>query len=243
MKDYTVFVLPDTHVPFHDKKAFALALKVIRGEQPDEVVCLGDFADFLAVSSHPKSFGYTPDLKGELKEVRKAWAQLEEAQGSRKLTLLEGNHESRLTRYVASKAPAVEDITPSLPALFGVKKRTKFVPYQEMYNVRHVAYVHDVGHAGKQATHQSVDAAGQCIVLGHTHRLSVAYTGTTNGSRHFGLSCGWLGDSREVKYMSPAKTREWQLGFGMVEYRGDLAFAHAIPIVNNTCYVNQKVYK
>lgn len=243
MRDFDVLVLPDCHVPFHDKRAFDLVLRVIEDTKPAQVVCLGDFADMLAVSGHNKDFGYTPDLDGELREVKKAWKLVEAAQASRKLTLLEGNHENRLARYVSTRASAVESITPSIPKLFGASKRTVFKPYQELYHIGHVVYVHDVGHAGKAATHQSVDAAGQCIVLGHTHRLSVAYTGTTNGSRHFGMSCGWLGDPKAIKYMSPAKTREWQLGFGLVSYRGNLAFAQTIPIVDNKCFVDGKVYK
>jgi hypothetical protein len=43
MKLTTRLFIPDTHAPFHDKKAFALMLEVAKEVRPDEVVVLGDF--------------------------------------------------------------------------------------------------------------------------------------------------------------------------------------------------------
>jgi hypothetical protein len=113
------------------------------------------------------------------------------------------------------------------------------VPYQQPYKVGHVTYVHDVGHAGKFAAQQSMEAVGGCVVHGHTHRAQLVYGGTTDGVRHFGMSCGWLGDASHIKYMAPAKTRDWQHAIGLVEYPDGWdgpAFAHLLPIVNGRMY-------
>ena len=67
-----IFFVPDTHVPYHDDKAFKLTLKAIRKFAPDILVVLGDFADFYSVSSHDKSPDRRILLNDELKAVRKA---------------------------------------------------------------------------------------------------------------------------------------------------------------------------
>ena len=46
----SVMVWPDTHAPYHDPIAVAVALKVARTLKPDALVILGDLWDFYAVS-------------------------------------------------------------------------------------------------------------------------------------------------------------------------------------------------
>ena len=43
-------VLGDVHAPYHDRKAWRLMLKAVRGLKIDEITLLGDIADFYAVS-------------------------------------------------------------------------------------------------------------------------------------------------------------------------------------------------
>ena len=49
-----ILIIPDVHAPYHDKKAWALVMKVAHAFKWDKVVCLGDFFDCYAISSYRK---------------------------------------------------------------------------------------------------------------------------------------------------------------------------------------------
>jgi len=52
----TALIIPDAHIPFHDKQAYGLMLKVAQDVMPDEIVILGDYGDFNSVSGHDKQW-------------------------------------------------------------------------------------------------------------------------------------------------------------------------------------------
>lgn len=243
MKNGRVVCIPDVHVPFQDKAAWGLALRITKALKPDYVVQLGDFADLVAVSGHDKEFGVNVSLDHELSAIQDEWGKLEVAAGRAKVVALLGNHETRLLRYVAKNASKLESIIPGFPALFRMGAKTVSVPYQEEFCIGKVHFVHDVGHAGKTATQQTLDAVGHCVVHGHTHRGAVVYDGTSDGERRFGLGCGWLGDVDAIRYMAPAKTRSWQHGIGIVDYRDGLAFAQFVPFVRGRALIDGRVFK
>jgi predicted phosphodiesterase len=243
MKTGTVLCIPDVHIPHHDRRAWNIALEVINFVRPDHVVQLGDFADMASFSRHPKGFGERRDPAKDLEIVRKCWAQLEDAAGDSQVHITLGNHDSWVLKYTAQNAPELEFLLPGFHGLYDMSSSVHVVPYQKMLRIGHVAFVHDVGHAGKYATQATLDAVGHCVVHGHTHRGIVTYSGSTEGERWFGMSCGWLGDTKHISYMAPAKTREWQTGIGLIEYQNGLAFAQFCPIVKGQCLVQGKVFK
>lgn len=238
-----VLVIGDVHVPFHDKKAWNLLLEVIAYTRPDAIVQIGDYADMLAVSAHPPAAGEKHDLDRELKEVRKEWGKLEAAAGSAMLVHTAGNHEHRLSRYIAKNARAIEGIVTPLKELMGMSEDVIVRPYQEMFHIGRVGFVHDLGYCGKTATAQTLEAAGQCVVHGHDHRGTVVYNGDTNGNRWFGLGTGCLADLSKITYMPPAKTRQWSLGFGIVDYVDGLAFAQFVPYVRGKFFLEGRLFK
>lgn len=243
MNNGRVVVIPDVHVPLHDKRAWALALKIVQDLKPDVVLSLGDFADFEALSAHGKEFGRKPSFKHEIKAVNSEWRALEQAAGRAKIVLCVGNHSTRLLRYVANNAAVLEAVIPDFQTLFGMRSDAIVVPYQQEYRIGKVVYLHDVGYSGKMATHQTLEAVGSCVVHGHVHRASIVYSGDTDGQRRFGLCPGWLGDVSQISYMAPSKTREWQHGIGVIDYRKGFAFAHIIPIVKGVAYFDGRMYK
>lgn len=243
VKKGRILFIPDVHVPYHDRKAWNLVLKVIKATKPDMVVQLGDFGDVEALSSHPKSFGFKRDFDLEMLACRDEWDRLQEASGDAMLVYTAGNHEHRLLKYVSKNAPMVEGIVPSIKDLFGMDKEVIVNGYQDAFHIGRVQAIHDIGYHGKFAAQRTLDAAGHCIVFGHTHRLCVTYSGSTAGERWFALNCGWLGDVTQIKYLSPAQTREWALGFGIVDMRDGLAYANPVAIVNYACCIDGRVYR
>lgn len=86
-----ILICPDTHVPFHDERAWNLFLKVGKTLKPKHLVVIGDLADFYSVSSHSKSPDRTSNLEWEVGEVNAALDQLD-GLGATKKYFIAGNH-------------------------------------------------------------------------------------------------------------------------------------------------------
>lgn len=235
-----VIALPDVHIPYHDQRSWNIALEVVDYLKPKHVIQLGDLADNRPFSRHKPKYGERRDPEHDMAVVRDEVAKLE-AVSRGKLTCLAGNHDYWYYNYVAEQAPALSKSILTLGQAYGLKREP--VPYHEILKIGKVGYVHDLGHAGKTALRQTLEAAGHCIVFGHTHRAGVEYTGDAHGRRWFSMSCGWLGDASKINYMPQAKTREWQTGFGDIYYDSGIAYARFIPIIDGRCQVDGKRFK
>ena len=238
MPSQKILVVPDSHVPFHDRKNWNLLLKVAKELQPDQVVIIGDFFDFLSVSHFPKPPGRFNLLKEEVKAGNHELDRLQDIVGDG-VTYLEGNHEWRLERYLVQKAPELFGIL-SCKELFRIEERGwDWIPYHQHLLVGKVLFAHDLGHSGKYAGFQTLAAAGQCVVFGHTHRGGVESDGTVDGDHRFSMNVGWLGDASKIEYTHRAKTRGWQLGFGWINMDAKgLAAAQFCPIVSGKVCVD-----
>lgn len=230
----TTFIIPDVHVPFHDKAAWSLVLKTVRETQPSRIVIMGDFVDCLTVSHFPRGPGRINTLKDEVEAAHLALTDLGDAAGKAKITFLMGNHEARLEKYLAEKAPELFGLI-DMESLLELKKRGwPLVPYRKHITYGKIAYSHDVGFCGKSAVSQNLDSFGGNIVTGHTHRAGIVYDGTVLGEHRVAMSCGWLGDFGAIDYMHQSKTRSWQHGVGWCRQdragNGWISFA---PIIQN----------
>lgn len=237
--------VPDAHVPFEDKKAFALMLKVGKALRPKGIVIIGDLADCCAISDHDKDPARALGLKGEIAAVNKRLDELD-ALGATDKIYVEGNHEDRLTRYLQRKAPELFDVT-AIPSLFRLKERKwQFTSYRKHTKRGKLHLTHDIGVAGRYAVYRCLEAYEHSVVTGHTHRLAYIVEGNALGTPKVSAQFGWLGDRRKIDYMSEIKvTKDWALGFGVgyLEPKSGLAYLTPIPIVNNTCVVNGKLYQ
>lgn len=240
-----IFVIPDTHVPYQDNKAWRLCLKAIKEIKPDKIVIIGDFADFYSVSDHDRDPNRKKLLTDEVEDVNRELDRLHKIAGEN-VVYIEGNHEDRLRRYLWRHARKLMGIrTLDVPGLFYLQERGWIHrKYREAWRYGKVAYKHDVaGRAGKYAARASLQDFGGNVVIGHTHRGEVTYQGEAKGSSHFCLNVGWLGDVKQMDYTDPDKAvRDWNLGFGIVDYdiRG-FATAHFIPILRNGCTVDREL--
>jgi len=81
---------------------------------------------------------------------------------------------------------------------------------------------------------------GSVELTGNTHRLGVVYGGTVRGERHVACSVGWLGDFNAIDYRNQAMARrEWQHGFGFVNYQSNgVGWVTAVPIINGECVID-----
>ena len=232
-----ILIIPDTHVPYEDGQAFAVMMAAARVFRPDLVILLGDFADCYAVSFHPKSPARRASLKEELEAVN---ARLDEIQSlGARVVYIEGNHEHRLERWLADRAPELYGMIEA-EALFRIEERGwSWVPYRQHHKVGKMHFTHDVGHAGIYAHRQSRMAYEGNVVIGHCHRLSMEVAGTSKGPAHVGIALGWLGDKAAIDYLHQTKAAQWALAFGLAYHERDTGNVHVVPvpIVDYRCIV------
>lgn len=243
----TLFAIPDIHAPLHDRRAWNLTLKVVSDAKPDVVLQLGDLANMESVSRHPPMRGIRRSVKEDRKAAQETRAELRQAAGKARIVWISGNHDHWLERYLAER-PELEDEFGTPQQFWDIRSSEEWVPYRDGIHIGKVYYTHDVGHAGKQATRQNLQAAGHCIVTGHTHAGGLDYGGTILGQRIFSMSCGWLGDPMKFAmqpYMPIAKMKDWQQGFGVVNYDDsfDLAWATFCPIIKRRVSVNGRLWR
>ena len=238
-----ILLIPDVHVPYHDKDAFNLMLKAGKEFKPQHVIIMGDFADFYGVSSHSKDPNRALKLKEEIESTKEALDQVI-ALGAKNNVFVAGNHEDRLERYLRDRAPELFNFI-SIPKILELKEKGfKYVPYKRAYKLGKLNVTHDTGVAGRYAHYKALDTFQHNIVIGHTHRIGYAVEGNANGERHLCAQFGWLGDVEEIDYMHQVKARkEWSLGFGIgyLDPKTGVVYLIPVPIVNGTCLIEGKI--
>jgi len=236
-----ILIVPDAHIPFEDEKAYGLMLKAARVIKPETVVILGDFADFMSVSSFDKS----PDQAIQFEyELEKANARLDEldALGAKHKYYLCGNHEDRLPRLLKRQALALYS-TLTVAKVLRLKERGwHYSHYGDHITIGKVSYTHDTGNLGPYAHIRSGQVFESSVVHGHTHYAGVGYFGNARGDTHVAIQSGWLGGKKAAEYLSQIKqSRNWQHGFtfGYKELGGE-THLQFIPIIKGVCWVDGK---
>lgn len=240
-----LLLMPDLHAPYHSEVAYSCFLGVVAGWGPDTLVNVGDFGDCNAISAHPKDPRKTMPFVEELKGIRAARARLDKAckaGGVKRKIILQGNHDTRIDRYINEKAPEMAgmvDWTDS--AAYDLQRnRWEVVPYKESLQIGHLRMTHDVGRAGVNAARQSLLDVGESIAFGHTHRGQVVYQGTVTGRKLVGATIGWLGDPEAIDYRHRDSIRRDSIhGFAVVYMREDGVFwLNFVPIIEGACVVD-----
>jgi predicted phosphodiesterase len=239
-----ILFIPDCHIPYHDKKAWALMLRAAKAFKPEILVCLGDFADFYSVSDHDKDPTRERLLMKELEKVRLLRAQLDALKPKKKI-FLAGNHEHRLARYMARQADTLHGLVDIQSAL-GVDASWEYVPYKSHYRLGKLYLTHDADHAGKYALWQTQAAFQHSVGFGHTHGLGVIYTGDATGQPMVAANFGWLGDKKWIDYKKKVKSnRSYITGFGVGYMEPQTKFVHVqlVPIVKGKCLIEGKIIR
>lgn len=225
-----LLIIPDCHIPYHHVKAMELAQKVGKAFKPNQVILLGDFADFYAVSSHDKDPTRMLRLEDEVKAVQAELAKFK-AIGAKKNVFIQGNHCYRLERYLVKQAPELYNIisTPKILELY--ENGWSYTPYRQTYMVGNMRFSHEYGYSGKHAASKSMEAMGRNVVIGHCHRMEYVVQGTLDGARHVGISLGWLGDAKAAEdYMHVDKiAKDWTLGMGIGYHDLKTGFVTVVP--------------
>lgn len=239
-----ILIVPDAHHPYVDRGAWNVLLAAGKKFQPEIIVCLGDFGDFYCVSGHRKDVNLPSRLEDEIAACNVALDQLD-ALGAKRKHFIAGNHEDRLARYLADRAPAVSNLLKA-EALLRLRERGwGYTPYGKLFRLGKVFYAHDPSGAGKWAHDRAAQDAGHPIVHGHTHRAAVSYMGNIVGEKRVGMMAGWVGDAEKATYVGDLRKRhDWMHAFavGWMEPDG-VTHLQLVPILRGRCVIDGRVVR
>lgn len=224
----TYLVLPDLHFPFHCRKFVRLATKIIKEINPDGLVQLGDAIDAFQISTYSKDPARRNTLKEDIEDYK---LQLNEWSRHLKrgalIHLLEGNHEYRLKRFIASQARDLHGLIPDWPTLLGIDLRTKcgphkwhWHPYTKWDSCRIGDCILLHGFYYNQHTAMTMLAKYKCnTIAGHTHRVQYVTDGV-----HYAATLGHGSNEIETAH-NPVPTG-WQQAMGLlrVDHHGKTNF-------------------
>lgn len=245
-------IIPDCHRPYHHKKAYNLMLKVALDLNPDEIVILGDYADFYAVNGHGKHPGMQDLLLTEIEGndgINAGLDELDKLFPDAKKVYIEGNHEYRLERYITKNAPMLFGVT-QWDYLFELNRRPNWTAIHygpsQMYRIlnSHLYARHEP--LSMSSAKASAKNSLCNLVYGHIHRIEEAHIVAMTGENYCNFSVGWLGDQRKTEVFGYARNPQWALGFGVVYVNphSKCFYRHKIHILENmTCVFNGKLYK
>ena len=238
-----IFFFPDCHIPNHHEN-FYVALRACIAFDPDVIVILGDFADGESLSAHAPSTAHgRRSFAEEVAEINKA-LDLIDAVGAKEKHYVKGNHENRLERLLADKAPALFDCV-SYADMVHLKERGWTVTeYKQTLKLGKINVTHDTGTAGMNAHRSAATDHMGSTIIGHTHRMAYEVRGKYSGEPYLAAMFGWLGDPKAIDYVHQAKAAHWVHGFGL-GYRQDNGVVHIVPvpIINGCCVIEGEIVR
>lgn len=239
-----VLLIPDCHFPHADLRAYRLMIQFAVDFKPDEVVILGDWFDVYCVS------GYDKDPKRDHRFLSDELAygisyikELDTLFPKADFVFLEGNHETRLKKYVFKNASKLADRI-DMKTVLGIPERWKFYPYGRngFHRIgKNWIAMHGVTFSQHFAA-TVVQKFGCNVIQGHVHRIQEHYTTKFNGDVLKAMSCGWLGDVSEADYILDFPS--WQHGFAVGYFkRSGNGFVQNVPIIGYETVAEGRHYK
>jgi len=233
-------VYSDCHFwPGYFSDAFWILLQVIQHLKPHNVTCNGDAFDGYSISRHSRiGWDEGPTVAEELDACDTAQRLIREAAGNAELEWIWGNHDIRFDTYFPTNAPNVEGV-----------KGTRLVDHFPDWKFRWGVAINDsivLKHrfrGGHYAARNNALAAGQSMVTGHTHRLTVHPLSDYNGTR-YGIESGTLAgrDSPAFLYAEGSPT-DWQSGFIVLTIDGSKITAERVEVIDGEANWRGKIWK
>jgi hypothetical protein len=238
-KSRRVLVLPDIHlrpasngVPSgEDTESLAAVERYVSRYKWDEVVVLGDLMDFDCISAHNAQ-----KLKlVEGKRIQKDYDhgnrfldRWQRATGSAVWTLIEGNHDERIERYIEAN-PVLEGSVEMAEKLNLAGRGIRWVRFWtrgEVYSIGNAHFIHGL-YCNKYHAERHARDYGVCIFYGHTHDVQ-EMPQTLRGSDKtiVGQSMGFLG-RYDQPYMK-GRPSKWQQAFGVFHFMPNGYFNHFV---------------
>ncbi len=213
----------------------------------DEIVLLGDYADFYSVSRHRKDPRVGTLLLEEVQSVRDGLDEFDRLFPQAKKVFLEGNHELRLEAYLIDQAPALFGVT-QVDVLFELNVRPlwSFYPFGRSQAYKVLESELFAFHRPKASSPKlHIQKTLVSSVYGDVHKIERAHLVSLD-KRHLTAVCpGWLGDVRSRVFDYMPTVPQWQLGFAFVclESTSMDFYIDTFEIKNNRALVYGKEFK
>lgn len=195
--------ISDHQAPFHLPQAVALSCAFIKDYKPDLVVLGGDIIDFCTISKFTKVGRFMPTtVVQEIETCEEEVLKPTRAAAPRaRMVWIEGNHEFRLTRYIAAMAKPLEGLI-NLEDALGCKRNNIeyvaskggngiFSPFSNPSFRKNLTFMHGKLLGPNPAKNQ-YGKWGASMVMGHAHKESTYRDKQGCGSDHVALAAGCL---------------------------------------------------
>lgn len=242
----------DFQFPFEDPEVYASFLTFLAAEKPDRIILTGDTLDLTAVSAYDKDPRLGMPVQEELAHTHRRLAEIRASAGPEaQIFFLYGNHEARLSKWLAKRAPELVGMTDAegreilslsnllrLDALGIAPCIAEGVAFAGPEHLRsyyqiapdliatHGTYSRSTG--GGASILPIVEAAGVSVVGGHDHSQGVAFK-TIGGfagieeRRTAAISTGMMCRRTELGYLAQHQVSRWAAGFAVIELWGEQA--------------------
>jgi hypothetical protein len=237
------------HVPYQNQILWGKVLRLARDMRPDNIVVLGDFGEFLSVSTHNRgSLGKLRNvtLEWEYEQMNAALDQLDAAlpRGCRK-HFVEGNHEDRYWRWCDDGDNAkIGRMAMSPPVQLRMEKRGYTYLYDwQRARVRigkHLEAMHDGPCSANPSKTALDDQEEGCYIFPHTHRFGCWVTGKRGA-----YNIGGLFDKKNkvFGYAKEKSIRHWVNALASVVVPDDGSFIpNLMQCWNNRFVWGSKLY-
>jgi predicted phosphodiesterase len=182
-----VVILSDIHLPYHDEKALAITMAYLKENVPDQIILNGDIADFYSVSSYEKQMKHRKGFEEEVEAVVSFLRQLRKDFPDTKISFTEGNHETRLRKYLQRNAMELSDMgILSISNLFELASMDiDYYPADRPVEIGKLMITHgELARKGAGSTARGHrDKYNTSVAIGHIHRGSVAYQRVREGQQ------------------------------------------------------------
>jgi len=257
-----ILVIGDPHArPDVDNSRFEILGKFIVDKRPDEIVCIGDFADMLSLSAYDrgtvKAEGkrYSDDIKATLDAQEKMFAPVRELQKTLikghkerynpRFWMVMGNHDGARIARAANEHPAMYGHISEADlkyAEFG----WNVIPFLEPLILEGIVFQHYFTSgvmcraiSGDNAAMAMVKKNHRSSVAGHSHLRQYWETSGIDGVRIFGLSVGCY-DEGDHSYAKGSQHLWWH---GLVMLNEVDGTGSAEPAFYSMRYLKQRYGK
>ena len=205
-----VFIISDTHFPFHSKSAYKKMMKLIKKERPNVVIQIGDLLDQYTFSKYSRSMSISPeqDIKKGFQQAEAMWKQIKKIVPRAKCYQLLGNHDVRVAKRISDTLPELAEVF-NFTDLYQFKGVKSLNSDRDFLEIDGVIYVH--GWLSKTIDHAKY--FNKPVVHGHRHRPAIEYCQADIWS----MDVGYMADkdSLPLNY-TMSKHSKWTLACGMV---------------------------
>jgi len=244
-----IVVLPDIHVPAHDKLSLWAIKAFLKEYQPHIIIFIGDVADVFALSRWARPPRVAVNQQAELDETRRLVDSIIKISNCVHCFYIMGNHEDRMMRYLADPGPHVANILDfntrepimSFHGLMGYKPGD---PVTFIYDLQerggfggavlingdmefhHGRIVRPKPGASPRA---DADDTGRSTSTGHTHRVGMTVRQTARGEIR-AIELGHLVDVTHPYMGYSNLTNNWHPAIGVAKVVGGKVHLQPVPI-------------